>query len=152
MRSLLIDTNILMLHVVGSWSPLLISKSKRTSVFTEEDFDLLQMVLKPYSSLLVTPPILTEVTNLLMPTEGHKVLAQTMVSVFEGFDERSADFRTVMADPAFWRLGFTDTMIAILAADQIDVLTNDVHLYAELLARGVNVTNFNHLRTDKLMG
>src|SRR4051812_13958525 len=97
MPSFLIDTNILLLHVVGSWNRALIPSSKRTSVFTEEDFDLLQETLSAYSPLLVTPAILTEVSNLL-PTQAHRLLAATMVTVFEPFEERTADFRSVMAD------------------------------------------------------
>jgi hypothetical protein len=62
----------------------------------------------------------------------------------------------IIADLVFPRLGFTDTAITTVALsgadeDNLHVLTDDVHLYNELAYRGVNVINFNHLRSSRMI-
>jgi hypothetical protein len=155
MARLLVDTNVLLLHVVGSHDRTMIGRLKRTETFTEEDFDLLQEELARYSGLVVTASVLSEVSNLL-PNWAHPNIAGTMPVVFALFEELGAAFLTVMADPVFPRLGFTDTGIATIASavtadEAIHVLTDDVHLYNELAYRGIGVTNFNHLRSGRMV-
>ena len=155
MPRLLIDTNVLLLHVVGSHDRTLIERLKRTATFTQADFDLLQEELHRYSDLVVTPSILTELSNLL-PNWAHELVAQSMRHILTPFQEEGAPFAEVMADPVFPRLGFTDTAITTVAfpgADEnnLHVLTDDVHLYNELAYRGVNVINFNHLRSSRMI-
>jgi hypothetical protein len=53
MPRLLIDTNVLLLHVVGSHDRMLIERLKRTATFTQADFDLLQGELRRYAALVV---------------------------------------------------------------------------------------------------
>ena len=61
----LVDTNILLLHVVGSTNKQRITQFKRTRErFTIEDFDLLQRILCLFSKVTTTQSILTEVSNL----------------------------------------------------------------------------------------
>jgi len=66
-NSILIDTNILLFLVIGSVDEKLITKIKRTNTFTINEFKLLLDFIKPFSNIVVTPKILTEVSNLL----GH---------------------------------------------------------------------------------
>jgi hypothetical protein len=149
MPALIVDTNVLLLHVVGSWRRSFIARFKRTQTFTPEDFDLLARTMARYSSLLVTPSILTEVSNLL--GNAHPQMAGAFRTCVESFDERGTAFRAVIADRAFDRLGFADCATALVAAGDVHVLTDDVHLYSELAYRGVSVTNFNHLRSGRMI-
>lgn len=153
MPVLIIDTNVLLLHVVGSHDPAMIPRLKRTAEFDFHDFRLLQETLRKYSGLVITASILAEVSDLL-PNWAHQVVAETMSAAFGRFSERGVDFRHAFADPAFDRLGFTDTVIKLIASNEeaIEVLTDDVHLFHELAYRGVNVTNFNHLRSPRTIG
>ncbi len=63
--SLLIDTNLLVLLVVGVVDRKLISTHKRTKTFTESDFDLLVSVLKRFNEIWITSHCLAETSNLL---------------------------------------------------------------------------------------
>ena len=155
MPRLLIDTNVLLLHVVGSHDRTFIDRVKRTATFTQADFELLQGELAKYSALVVTPSVLAELSNLL-PNWAHEHVAQSMPDVFASFQEEGAGFAEVISDRVFARLGFTDTAIVMIASsgtadDELHVLTDDVHLYNELAYRGVTVANFNHLRSRRMI-
>lgn len=59
------DTNLLLLYVVGAHDPERIGRFPRTDTYTEDDFDLLERLLGYFETAVTTPPILTEVSNLL---------------------------------------------------------------------------------------
>lgn len=62
-RGLVIDSNLLILLLVGMTAKQSISSFKRTRMYSPEDFDLLVDFTKPFNKL-TTPNILTEVSNL----------------------------------------------------------------------------------------
>lgn len=64
-RAVLIDTNILLMYVVGTLDPRLIPTLKRTKIFTVEDYTTLSQFLEHFRTIVTTPNILTEVSNLL---------------------------------------------------------------------------------------
>ena len=64
MKQIVVDTNLLLLLVIGITDRSLIAKHKRTRSFEAEDFDLLVSVLAGYDQVVVTPHIMTEVSNL----------------------------------------------------------------------------------------
>jgi hypothetical protein len=61
---IIVDTNLLLLLLIGSHNPTLISSFKRTTRYTASDFHLLVETLALFSTLLTTAHILTEVSNL----------------------------------------------------------------------------------------
>lgn len=61
MVSVILDTNLLVLLVVGMTNRAFIGKHKRTRAYTEEDYDLLCLLLEQYQQIITTPSILTEV-------------------------------------------------------------------------------------------
>jgi hypothetical protein len=146
MSRLLIDTNILLLYVVGSFDPAAISRFKRTEKFDEDDFALLTEHVGRYSVLVVTAGVLAEVSNLLSGYL-HVQVAGHIVELVDHAEEASKPAVEIMADAEFARLGFTDsTILQAAATPETTVLTDDVQLYLALLAREHNAVNFNHLR------
>jgi hypothetical protein len=61
---LLIDTNLLVLFVVGTAAKEYIVKHKKLTAFTVEDYDMLVRIVSGASEVLVTPNTLTETSNL----------------------------------------------------------------------------------------
>jgi hypothetical protein len=61
---LLIDTNLLVLFVVGSVNPNRIETFKRTSKYSPRDYDLLVRVMERWGSLYTVAHVLAEVSNL----------------------------------------------------------------------------------------
>ena len=65
--ALLLDTNLLLLLFIGWSDTSLIKKAKTLSAYTEECYEPLQefVSLNSFTSLLATPHIIAEVSNLL---------------------------------------------------------------------------------------
>lgn len=80
MQDLLIDTNVLMLLLIGRWDRASIPTFRRTATFTVTDFDLLEGALPRYARVVTTPAVLAEVSNLLGNT-FHQMVAETVVEV-----------------------------------------------------------------------
>lgn len=149
-RHLLIDTNLLLLFVVGFSQPYLIERHKRTRHFTAEDYKLLCGVLSQFRTLVTTPNVLTEVSNLLDQAGGPtpQKLQELLASVIGKLEEHHFASRDCCRLEEFRRLGLADSSILRLAQDRGDlaVLTDDLHLYLALQKRGLEAVNFNHLR------
>lgn len=150
-KELFLDTNLLILYIVGSIDPDLIGRHKRTNQFIPEDFRLLQGVICRFPRIVTTPNILTEVSNLLDQTEErtsralHAVLGALIKA--ETFDERYVRGLDAASIQEFQRLGVTDSSVLFLAGEkQLLVLTEDIHLYLALCRRGIEALNFNHVR------
>ena len=149
-RHLLIDTNLLLLFVVGSSEPSLIERHKRTCQFTVEDYELLRRVLSQFRSLVTTPNVLTEVSNLVDQSGAHdpQPLQEFLAAIVGKLEEQYVASRDGCGMEEFRRLGLADSTIIRLAQDKGDlaVLTDDIHLYLALQRRGLETVNFNHLR------
>ena len=65
MEGYFLDTNLLVLLIVGSESRELIPKHRRLEHFTVDDFDILAEFLENADRLYVTPNTLTETSNLV---------------------------------------------------------------------------------------
>src|SRR3954447_22368769 len=105
MRSLLIDTNVLVLLVVGTWDRSAIRAHRRTRQFAPADFDLLEFQMRRYARVLTTPGVLTEVSN-LMGNDFHEEVAQTLVEKCLPLVEVIRPKEAVFSQDAFPRLGF----------------------------------------------
>ncbi len=149
-KGILVDTNILLLLLVGDLDPRRISTFKNTSShFAVEDYDTLSAIVKQCPSIIVTTHILTEVSNLLGQF-GDPLKAdyfQHFVSKIRLFHEDSILSANISDTAVFRKLGLTDSAIIHLAKE-LDylVLTIDFSLYSHLERHGVAVINYNHLR------
>lgn len=146
--TVLLDTELLVLLVVGQTDRTLISRHKRTCSFVEEDYDLLCGILKRYSMLLVTPNVLTEASNHASQIRDHdrKRVLTVLGRLVQGAQEEYVPSTLAASDPLFPRLGLADTATLAVAARSATVLTSDHELYLEASRAGHNVVNFNHLR------
>ena len=63
-KGLLIDTNILLLYLVGAYNPGLLARASGTFQYTEEDFTALCHVMSRFNNWIVTTNILTEASDL----------------------------------------------------------------------------------------
>ena len=76
-KGVIVDTNILLLLFVGSVNKKRISKFNRTEQFSPKDYDFLVEIISYFSKIVVTPNILTEVSNFinqLTEPEGSQCL------------------------------------------------------------------------------
>ncbi len=147
-RGLLVDTNLLVLYVVGLLGPRQITSFKRTSAYEPDDFDLLARVMERFETVATTPHVLTETSNLLgqLPgktaAQGRAVLSQLVPLLHE--THRPA--LVLSKHPQFQQFGLTDAGIDEVASGTYLVLTDDLPLYHYLAGQGQDAINFNHLR------
>jgi hypothetical protein len=146
-KGVLVDTNLLVLYLVGKVNRKRIPSFKRTQTYTVGDFDLLARLIAWFGRLVTTPHILTQASDLadLNGKELGEVrrLFQTTVDLME---ERFEESRSVVRDGSFERLGLADAAISVLCRRDVLVLTDDLDLYVALLGRGVDAVNFSHVR------
>jgi hypothetical protein len=153
-KSIAIDTNLLLLLVVGTADRSLISKHKRTQKFTPEDFETLLALLKDYPRILVTPNVVTETSNLLRQTHEvtAKRLLQRLREILAVIDERyvrSSDATTV---PGYSFLGIADAASLHEPPPGSVLLTDDLPLYLQAMKLGRSAINFTHLQFPGAVG
>lgn len=144
----LLDTNVLLLYVVGAVDRKQIGTFKRTMQFAPEDYDLVSGIVGRFDRLVSTPNILTEVSNLLgqLPANLHSTFFQAFGVGIRLLEENLVKSSEVSSRPEFTRLGLTDTAIIHVARQHL-VVTTDWPLSNSLASAGVDVINFNHIRT-----
>lgn len=151
---LVIDTNLLVLLVVGRTDRGLIQSHKRTKTFQVEDFDLLVRFIGQFQLTLVTPHIVTETSNLIVQTFDKMVplLRATLAALVQSQDEQYTASVELTDQPAYPRLGLTDAAILQLVNDGAMLITTDMDLYLEAARmRPELAMNFNHLRMGGLL-
>jgi hypothetical protein len=148
--TIILDSNLLLLLIVGSTHRSLISKHKRLRAYTEQDYDLLIRLLSQAQNIIVTPNTLTETSNLLGYIEDparsaiynvFRVLVEDPIHI-----ERAIESKSAVSRPEFVRLGLTDSVLLHLATESHTLLTADVDLYLAACKQGLRAENFNHYR------
>jgi rRNA-processing protein FCF1 len=147
-RHVLIDTNLLLLFFIGSLRPDLISSFNRTSIYSPDDFDLLETIFRYFKKVATTPHILTEVSNLM--GQCHEPLRSELraflAHAIQSWKETQSPSRTLTQAAYFIKFGLTDTAIADLPMSSYFVLTDDRSLAGFLESRKTGVLHFSDLR------
>mgnify|MGYP000992917730 CR=1 FL=1 len=150
MSGILIDTNLLLLWVVGACDRGLVGRHKRLhGRYDADDFDLLAGLLGRYAAVCLTPGTLAECSNLLRQTDPHnrRRLMTQLAQLVTASPERHLAAARVVDTPAFISLGVADATLAELASAAMPLLTDDLQLYLAVLARTPDAAvNFSQLR------
>lgn len=149
METIVLDTNLLILFVVGQASRRYIDKHKCLKAFTCGDYDLLKSILSQASSIRFTPNTLTETSNLLKRIDepARSEIFRKFAEMIDRFDETYVESRIGARQTEFVRLGLTDSILLLLSGNPSLVLvTADLGLYLAAAGRRLNVVNFNHHR------
>ncbi len=148
-RGLLLDANLLLLYVVGRCDIRAVTSFKRTKIFTPEDYGLLENFVRYFRSIVTTPNILTEVSNLLnqLPDNIKAEHFVQFANVIESLNEEYVASALLAIQPQFEKFGLTDFSIITEARGRYLILTDDFRLSNYLQSLRVDVINFNHIRT-----
>ena len=123
-----IDTNLLVLLVVGSVDRNQVGKHRRTKMFTSADYDRLLRIIEPLKSVFVTPNILTEASNLLESRSDQRYL-NMLKKVVQSSEEIVVASATAMQSRSFSRLGLTDAVLLDVVSKKRPLLTVDLDLF-----------------------
>jgi hypothetical protein len=144
---ILLDTNVLLLHLMHRTDRGFASAWKRTQQFTRAHAQLIELAVQPMTRLVTTPYVLTEATNLSTGIPSH--LRVRYMSELHAFiaraRERSLPARHVATDPAFDDLGLADVAPVYFARGRPLILTVDAPLTALLEQRKLPYVNLNHV-------
>ena len=147
---IIIDSNSLIVLILGLINPSLINKHSKTSIYDEEDFRTLVEVIKDIKRIIVLPNIWTEVDNLLNKfTGGYKDLyVQKIIQTIKETSEIYLESQTVENNYSFYDLGLTDTLILEYAKNCEMLITSDSQLSDYAKANGITVFDLKELKND----
>jgi hypothetical protein len=100
-KGIIVDTNPLMLLMVGYFNPARIQTCKTTSMFCEKDFDVLKDIVTRFKKIIVTPYILAELSNHSMKSWGREsrdlyAYFQKMISFMESAEESNHSLKNLL--------------------------------------------------------
>jgi hypothetical protein len=147
-KGVLVDTNLLVLFLVGLVNPRRIGTFKRTESFLVDDFELLRSLISHFGPrLLATPHIWSQVSD-LTDLKGEELMRvrSLMRDLVERSEEHFDAARGLVSHPVFNRLGLADAGIAAAQSTEVLILTADFPLYEALQQHGIESLNFNHVR------
>ena len=143
-KTVAIDTNLLILLVVGLTSPEYIRKHRRLApVYDSTHFELIRRLLVHAPRVLCTSHVLTEASNLLRQT-GEPMRSEIMTTyrVFiQSAEEPTIPAKVAAQSPSFIRLGLTDAALLSLDPKEVRVLTVDHDLHIACSQHGFEVVN-----------
>ncbi|MGB8538636.1 MAG: hypothetical protein WCD57_19590 [Acidobacteriaceae bacterium] len=133
-KGLLLDSNLLLLQLVGSIEPALIGRAK-LSAFDIDQFRLLVRLISMFRRQVTTAHVLAEVSNLVndFHEAGKLAIWTAFVQHLEVVEEQSLSSYVVARRPEFRYLGLTDTALSTLAQGFL-VVSNDGRMVNQLRA------------------
>lgn len=148
-KGLLIDTNVLLMYLVGLHDPNYIPQFKRTQKYTEQDFAIARGFIRHFHSLITTPHVLSELSNLSRGVQAHRAeqYFRSLVQVLTEAREEYVRKDCLLGHAKLPLFGFTDLSI-LEAAKRLRclALTDDLPATGMMQAEECAVVNFNHLR------
>ena len=151
-NSVLVDTSLLVLLVVGATDRNLIAKHKRTRSFIPRDYDELSCRLSTFRELWVTTHCLAETSNLLKQTDQVKarILLHNLAICCRNANESHIRKELIFSLPEFLTFGVTDSGFIQSTENVSLAVTADLSLYLAISKLGRRVINFNHFRESYL--
>lgn len=112
-KGVLVDSNLLVLLLVGLVNKRRIPAFKRTQNFTIGDFETLSTLIEWFGKLVTTPHVLSQVSDLTDLSGNELAIVRSYFRVLVEKLEEYYDTSVALAtDPIFARLGLTDAAIA----------------------------------------
>lgn len=145
----LLDTNVLLLLLIGSVNEDLIERCSRLRAYSAGDFRLLRLLLKDAHGFVVTPHVATETWNLAensLTGEYEKQFKDIFASFLKSARETWVRVSLLAAEDYFKWLGVADAGIARIRRRRPIVVTDDSRLTRQLERQRALVVNFTHLR------
>src|SRR3712207_4504605 len=112
-RAIILDTQLMVLLAAGLTSRRLVVTHKRLTEFSEDDFDLLVLLLGSDPTLLLLPNTVSEAANLLRHHENpeRNDILRVLSELVTRNRERYVRSRAVVGRSEYRRLGVTDCAI-----------------------------------------
>jgi rRNA-processing protein FCF1 len=148
----LIDTNSLVVLIIGLIDPQLIQRHRRTSIYEEQDFNNLVSFIDDINKLIVIPNVWTETDNLLNNfNRGHKEsYIEQITKIIKLTSEKFLASKTALKSNGFFELGLTDSLLLEYAKECDVLITSDSQLSDYAIASGVKVYDLVKNRNERI--
>jgi rRNA-processing protein FCF1 len=147
-----VDTNALILLIVGLIDKTLISSHKRTSIYEPIDFENLKVLIGDLEKVVTTPNVLTEVDNLLNNFQkGHRwMYYQVIREIIGKSSEKFIESKKIIELNPFFEVGLADTGVLELSKNCDFLITGDSKLADYANAFGIKVVDLVKIRNERL--
>lgn len=148
MSNLIVDTNLLVLLIVGLASKKYISAHKKLSAYDVKDFEILSEIISKFDQLVFTPHVLSETSNLVacINEPAKTEIMKTFGEIIGKFGEQYVPSVEGIGRAEFTRLGLTDGVLLTLGQGGGSLITADVPLYLAATSAGYQATNYMHIK------
>lgn len=148
-KGALFDSNLMIYYFIGSYfGKDFVERYKRTNIYGFKGFEVIYSIMSRFKSVITTPHILTEISNLSTPIP-EKFKEQYFEHFFRKIkilDEKFFPAKEIGINLQTNKFGLTDSMILYLSQNQSYlVITSDLPLYNLLEHNKIDVINFNHI-------
>jgi len=148
---ILIDTNALIVLLLGIIDKRLINRHERTSIYNEQDFNDLLAIIGSFDKLIVLPNVWTEVDNLLNRLHGRYKdrYVQEIIKTIKSTTETYLESVKAAESVGFFDLGLTDSLLLEHAKGCKLLITSDSQLSDYALGYGIRVYDMVKSRNDR---
>jgi len=149
---ILIDTNALVVLLIGIIDTGLFKRHKRTSIYDENDFYDLLNAIGDLENLIVLPNVWTEVDNLLNDFSGNykNQYVEELTKTIKITTEKFLESIIAAENPQFYDLGLTDSLLLEYGKECNILITSDSSLSDYAIAYGVKVFDMVKNRNERL--
>ncbi len=149
---IVIDTNSLIILILGLIDSKLIDTHKRTSIYDKADYETLLRVIEDFKKVKLLPNILTEADNLLndLPKNLKEQYLSKIKDLMSMVKEEYIQSLEAPKDYAFRDLGLTDTLALKLAESCELLITSDSKLSDYAKSRNIKVFDLVQYKNEKL--
>lgn len=152
----LIDTNALVVLIVGLVEPNLFKTHNKTSIYDKDDFEELLSVIESVEHLIILPNVWTELDNLLNGFTGHhkEKYIEEIKAGLQDSTEIYVESKIGVEHHSFYNLGLTDSLILhySLTKDCELLITSDSQLSDYARANEIAVYDMVKIKNEKING
>ena len=151
-KGILIDTNLLLVLLVGNVNPSWVGRVGKTAKYSEEDYELVRDILVQFNRFILIPQVLTETGNLIKRNSGNASANEDLNLEILKFVHNDATSearvlsKRIVVQRAFQNLGYADAAIIQTAIRGHLIFTDDGPLQSMAWNSGVEVLPFDWLR------
>lgn len=152
MKNVILDANLVFVLLVGRYNRNILGKRKGTKEYAPEDYDNLVGLLSKYDSIVVTPNVLTECTNLAGENKKgeaalpeHRVLRE-LITDGNLIREEYIPSKVAVLHSKYKYLGLSDCCILSLVNKETPLMSVDASLVNAALELNPECVNYNWYR------
>ncbi len=145
-KGIFIDTNLLVLYIVGTINPAFIKRFNRgKNDFDENDFILISKFIDSFETKITSPQILSEVSNFLDEKTDFCIGLKKYIELSE---ERYIKSEDLAKSHCFLKFGLADSSIVEVSKDAYLIFTDERPLFGYLVNEGIDAINFEWLKSE----